>query len=118
MWRLIVLSLLQSLLLIGSQVFLKFAMREFDHFAWTWHFFRSQLANWQLALSGVCIAGATVLWMHIIKHYPFSQAYPLISISYVWGLLAAIYIFHEEVPAVRFVGVALIIAGVVCIVQK
>jgi drug/metabolite transporter (DMT)-like permease len=118
MWRLIGLSLIQSLSLIGSQIFLKFAMQQFDHFIWSWQFFKSQLLNWQLALSGIFIALATVLWFYIIRHFEFSIAYPLISISYIWGILAAVLIFHENVPFVRYVGIALIIAGVICIVQK
>jgi undecaprenyl phosphate-alpha-L-ara4N flippase subunit ArnE len=56
--------------------------------------------------------------MYIIRHFEFSIAYPLISISYVWGVLAAIFIFHENIPPIRFVGVALIVVGVICIVQK
>jgi drug/metabolite transporter (DMT)-like permease len=118
MWKLISLSLIQSLFLIGSQVFLKIAMKQFDHFAWTWAFFKSQLTNWQLASSGICIAVATVLWMYIIKNFQFSIAYPLISISYIWGILAALFIFHENIPSVRYIGVALIIIGVIFIVQK
>lgn len=93
-------------------------MRQFDHFAWTWHFFKAQLLNWQLACSGISIVAATVLWMYIIKHFEFSIAYPLISISYVWGVLAAVFIFHEQVPVIRLAGVLLIIIGVICIVQK
>lgn len=118
MWRLIGLSLIQSFMLISSQVFLKFAMQRFDRFEWSWRFFRSQLTNWDLAFSGITIAAATVMWMYIIRHFEFSIAYPLISISYVWGVLAAIFIFHENIPPIRFVGVALIVVGVICIVQK
>ena len=49
--------------------------------------------------------------MHILKNYPFSMAYPLISMSYVFGMVASVLIFHETVPAVRWIGVLLIMAG-------
>ena len=56
-----------------------------------------------------------MLWLYILKHYPLSQAYPLISLSYVMGMLAAVFVFHEAVPLVRWLGVGLIMAGVVMV---
>lgn len=88
-----------------------------DAFAFKWQYFRALLLNWQLALSGLSIAAASVLWFYILKRYPFSVAYPLISISYIFGLLAAIFIFKEDVPAMRWLGVALIMSGVYFIVK-
>jgi EamA-like transporter family. len=118
MWRLICLSFIQSVFLIGSQVFLKLAMNRIDKFCWTWSFFKDQLLNWQLAISGVCIVFATMLWMYIIKHFAFSIAYPLISMSYVWGILVAVFLFHEDVPFIRWCGVGLIMVGVMLVMQK
>lgn len=117
MLKLILLSTAQSLLLVCSQIFLKFATAKIGTFAFKWSFFRDLLLNWQLAISGVSIAGASILWIVILKKYPFSVAYPLISISYIFGLLAAIFIFHESVPAARWVGVFLIMSGVYFIVK-
>ena len=37
--------------------------------------------------------------MYILRHYPFSQAYPLSSLAYVFGMVAAMWIFHEQVVA-------------------
>jgi len=51
------------------------------------------------------------LWMHILKHYPFSIAYPLSCLSFVFGMLGAWLFLGEPVPAVRWLGVALILAG-------
>jgi undecaprenyl phosphate-alpha-L-ara4N flippase subunit ArnE len=45
------------------------------------------------------------------------MAYPMISLSYVFGMLAAIVFFHEEVPLVRWAGVALIMLGCVLIAK-
>jgi undecaprenyl phosphate-alpha-L-ara4N flippase subunit ArnE len=39
------------------------------------------------------------------------MAYPMMSLSYVFGMLAAIYIFHEQVSTVRWLGILLIMAG-------
>lgn len=71
----------------------------------------SALLNWQFALSGLCFGAASLLWMYIIKHYPLSSSYPLVSLSYVFGLVAAMYFFHEEVSLYKWAGVTLIILG-------
>jgi undecaprenyl phosphate-alpha-L-ara4N flippase subunit ArnE len=63
------------------------------------------------------MGAATVLWMYLIKQFPFSMVYPMISISYIFGMLAAIYIFHEIVPAIRWLGVLLIMGGVILIAK-
>ena len=55
--------------------------------------------------------------MYIVKHYPLSVAYPMISLSYVLGLLAAILFFHESVSVMKWVGVGLIVLGC-CLIAK
>jgi undecaprenyl phosphate-alpha-L-ara4N flippase subunit ArnE len=117
MWRIILLSTVQSLFLAGGQVFLKFATRRVEGVSFTWTFAREQLTNWWWLATGGCMVVATVLWLYIIKHFNFSVAYPMISISYVFGMLAAIFIFHESVPVTRWVGVALIMGGVILIAR-
>jgi undecaprenyl phosphate-alpha-L-ara4N flippase subunit ArnE len=117
MWRIILLSTVQSLFLAGGQVFLKLATRRVEQVSFTWTFIREQLTNWWWLASGICMAVATVLWLYIIKHYNFSVAYPMISISYVFGMLAAIFIFHESVSLSRWLGVFLIMGGVVLITR-
>ncbi|MDL2221088.1 EamA family transporter [Parabacteroides sp. OttesenSCG-928-N08] len=117
MWRLILLSTTQCLFLAGGQVFLKFAMARMSKFSMTWRFFAELLTNWNLLFSGLCMAAATLLWLYILKHFEFSMAYPMISISYIFGLLAAIFIFHEAVPLIRWVGVAFIMVGVILIAK-
>lgn len=109
---LIILAVIQSLLLAGGQVFLKFALQRMDTFSWTWHFWGGSIfANWQFALCGMCYGAGSVLWFYIIKHFPFSQAYPMVSLSYVFGMIAAIVFFHEDVNMVKWIGVLFIMAG-------
>ncbi|GHS87829.1 hypothetical protein FACS1894201_09180 [Bacteroidia bacterium] len=86
-------------------------------FSLTWAFVGELLTNWWLLASGICMAGATVLWLYIVKHFDFSMVYPMISLSYVFGMLAAVYIFHETVPMTRWLGVLLIMGGVVLIAK-
>ena len=115
--RLILISIIQSILLCGGQVFLKFALQKMLPFGWTRAFWFSLLLNWQFACSGLFFGTSSILWMYIVKHYPLSVAYPMISLSYVFGLIAAILFFHESVSMMKWVGVSLIILGC-CLIAK
>lgn len=108
---LILLAIIQSILLTTGQVFLKYALNRMEPFGWNWHFWGTLLVNWQFAFCGLFYGAATLLWFYIIKHFPFSQAYPMISLSYAFGMVAAIIFFHEEVDIIKWIGVLLIMAG-------
>lgn len=115
--KLLILALIQSALLCAGQVFLKFGLAKMAPFGWTWHFWQSALMNWQFALSGVCYGAGSILWMYIIKNYPLSLAYPMISLSYVFGMISAIIFFNESVDITKWIGVFLIISGC-CLIAK
>lgn len=108
---LLVLAVIQSLLLTGGQVLLKFALGRMLPFAMTLDFWKSVFMNWQFAACGLCYGAGSLLWFYIVKNYPFSMAYPLVSLSYVFGMIAAIVFFHETVDVWKWIGVLLIMAG-------
>ena len=108
---LLVLAVIQSLLLAGGQVLLKFALGRMLPFAMTLDFWKSVFMNWQFAACGLCYGAGSLLWFYIVKNYPFSMAYPLVSLSYVFGMIAAIVFFHETVDVWKWIGVLLIMAG-------
>ncbi len=105
------LAIIQSLLLAGGQVLLKLALERMEPFGWNWHFWGALLTNWHFALCGLFYGAGTFLWFYIIKHFPFSMAYPMVSLSYVFGMVAAMLVFHEEVSITKWAGVLLIMAG-------
>ncbi len=115
--KLLPLSLLQCMLLSGGQVLMKFGLTKAGDFSWTWGYFQRLLINWQFIGCGICYGIGSVLWMYIIKNFPFSMAYPMVSISYVMGMFAAIIFFHEHIPMIRWVGVFLILSGCVLIAK-
>ena len=117
MWRIIPYAVLQSILLTAGQVFLKFAMTRMPAFSWTHDFWLKMLSNWQFAASGLFFASASLLWMYIVKHFEFSIAYPMVSLSYVFGMFAAILFFHEDVSILKWIGVAFIILGCLLIAK-
>jgi len=118
MLKLVLLATVQSLFLVSSQIFMKLAMQKIDKVEFSWQFISAMLKNYHFALSGVAIAFASTIWMYILKKYEFSTAYPMISISYIFGLVAAYYIFKENIPFTRWLGVFVIILGIILITRK
>ncbi|MBQ7734961.1 MAG: EamA family transporter [Bacteroidales bacterium] len=114
---LILFILLQSVLLVAAQTLLKISVGLFGKFAWSWQYFKTVLTTWQFAASGICALSAMLIWMYVLKKYEFSVAYPLLSISYIIGLLSAHFILHEAIPLTRWIGVVIIIIGVFFIVK-
>ncbi|MDR1846873.1 MAG: EamA family transporter [Bacteroidales bacterium] len=117
MWKIVLLSSVQALFLSFGQVFLKLAMVKMEKYSFTITYFKSLFTNWWFLGTGLCFGIATVLWLYIIKHVPLSVAYPLSGIAYIFGMLAAVYIFHESISLTRWLGVLLIMGGV-CLILK
>jgi drug/metabolite transporter (DMT)-like permease len=80
-------------------------------FSMSLEFWKSVFVNWQFAACGICYGAGSVLWFYIVKNYPFSMAYPLVSLSYVFGMIAAIIFFNETVDLMKWIGVLLIMLG-------
>ena len=112
MLKLLGLTIVQSFLLMLSQVFLKLAVMRIGSFQFSYAYIKGVLMNYHLAISGITVGGAMALWVYILKNYPFSIAYPLGSISYIFGILAAVLVFQEHVTMTRWIGVGIIIIGI------
>ncbi len=111
MFQLFLLVAIQSIFLSGAQVMLKLATAKILPFSWSWPFFKSVLLNGWLALSGASAIVALILWTYILKRYPFGVAYPLSCMGYVFGLIAAMLVFHETVNWNQWLGIVLIMGG-------
>ena len=117
MWKILLYSLVQSMLLVGGQVMLKLALMRLPAFSWTKTFWTALFTNWHFAACGLFFGAASLLWMYIVKTFPFSMAYPMVSLSYVMGMVAAIVFFHEEVSVTRWIGVGCIVLGCILIAK-
>lgn len=117
MLKLLIMAFCQSATLAMGQVLLKYGLQRMEPFGWNMDFWKSVFLNWQFALCGVCMAIQTLLWMHIIKHFPLSIAYPLGSLSYVFTMIAAIVFFHEDVSMIKWIGVFFIMTGCVLLTR-
>ncbi len=117
MFVLILLIILQSILLVAAQSLLKISVQLFGDFSWSWQYFKTVFTTWQFAASGACALTAMLVWMYVLKRYEFSVAYPLLSISYIIGLLAAYFIFHEAGPLTLWIGGCIVRGGVYLIAR-
>jgi len=115
--KLILFAVIQSIFLCAGQLFMKLALNAFERASWSWSFFVSQLTNWWWLACGVSFTAAGVLWMYILKHWSFSQAYPLSSLAYIFGMIAAMLIFHEHIAWTQWVGILFIMAGCCLVVN-
>ena len=118
MLKLVCFSVVQGMFLSGSQILLKLALVRMGDFSWTWKFFQNLLVNWYLLASGMSAICAALLWALILKHNDLSLVYPLTSVSYIFGILGGIFIFHEAVPPLRWIGVMFIIIGAVFLTRQ
>ncbi|MGZ4124173.1 MAG: hypothetical protein ACXVQU_01285 [Actinomycetota bacterium] len=76
------------------------------------------LATTWVVWGGLALFGASALvWLVVLSRASLSFAYPFASLTYVLILLFDRIWLHESVPAVRWGGVALIIAGIVLVAQ-
>lgn len=110
------LLLLNILFLVAGQIVWKMGLSQQGGLQW--HNLFSVMFSPMIIL-GIAFYGiATVLWLFVLSRLPLSIAYPLQSLAYVIGILAALYLFDEVIPLNRWVGVCIIIVGVIVISLK
>jgi drug/metabolite transporter (DMT)-like permease len=69
-------------------------------------------------LSGfIAYASSTVLWLYILSKMPLSRAYPIQALAYPTVLILSSVLFNESISVTRWVGVCIIILGIVIVVQ-
>lgn len=72
---------------------------------------RKQLFGW-LLLSVALLGVAMLLWLLVLQHVAVSVAYPMLSLNFIFITLAARWIWHEPVSVRHWLGVLLIIVGI------
>ncbi|MEM4703232.1 MAG: EamA family transporter [Candidatus Pacearchaeota archaeon] len=105
----ILLVLFCSLLGASGQLFFKLASPEFSFNPLSW------LKNFYFLLGILFYAVATVLFVWALRHGNLSILYPIIATSYVWVTIFASLILKEPFPALKWMGIGLIIGGVILI---
>jgi len=65
-----------------------------------------------------CYVVSVVVWVIGLSKVPVSIAYPMLSIGYVVNAALAWWLFGEQVNAQRWLGIAVIIIGVVLVARS
>ncbi|MEM4267789.1 MAG: EamA family transporter [Candidatus Woesearchaeota archaeon] len=94
-----------TLLTSFSQILLKLGVQKFT-------FSLSMLSNLFL-ITGIALYGvAAVMIIYALKNGELSVLYPVVSTSYIWVSILALFIFKETITIWKALGVLSIIGGV------
>ncbi|MDQ4149620.1 MAG: EamA family transporter [Actinomycetota bacterium] len=75
-----------------------------------------QIAKTPLVIVGLGLfVVSAAFWMFVLSRVPLSYAYPFVGFTYVLIALFGRFVLHERVPALRWAGIALIVAGILVI---
>lgn len=58
---------------------------------------------------------SSVFYIKGISQGQLSVLYPMVSLSYVWAIVWAKLFFHEQFTKQKFVGLGLVLVGVICV---
>ena len=64
-----------------------------------------------------CYIASFLSWLHVLRFVPLSIAFPLINIVHVLVPLGALVFLHEPVSPRRWMGIALILVGILAIMR-
>lgn len=112
MWKIIPFSVLQSLLLTIGQLLFKMALDRaapYEGFSKLWGCLKHDWWIWHG--SGITLICATFLWAYILRHFPFSIAYPLSCISFLFGIFAGALFFDEHLTVNKILGITVMLVG-------
>jgi undecaprenyl phosphate-alpha-L-ara4N flippase subunit ArnE len=65
----------------------------------------------------ICYVLVTGFWLFVLRTIPLSQAFPALGLTFALVPLGSRYLLNEEVVVSQWVGIAIIIAGAVLVVQ-
>jgi undecaprenyl phosphate-alpha-L-ara4N flippase subunit ArnE len=65
-----------------------------------------------------CYVVVTILWLFVLRNIPLNKAFPALGLTFAFVPLASQYFLAEKVAFKQWFGIALIISGVVLVVQK
>lgn len=75
---------------------------------------RRHLILW-LGLSALLLGAGMLVWLQVLRHVDVSVAYPMLSLNFIFIALAARGIWKEPISARHWLGVVLIIIGIIAL---
>jgi len=71
--------------------------------------------NWRLALGIITYMLSSVLFVKGMSNGELSVLFPMVSLGYICTLAWSRLFFHEVITQAKVIGIALILAGIVCL---
>jgi drug/metabolite transporter (DMT)-like permease len=108
------LVIVSNLFFVANQVAVKLWLDNKSVEIWpiTGDFFRKLFCP-EIAISVASFLLGGIIWVSLLKRNDFTVLYPLISISYVFSTLAGYFIFHESFALMKYLGIVVIVIGVI-----
>jgi undecaprenyl phosphate-alpha-L-ara4N flippase subunit ArnE len=75
----------------------------------------SILTNWQLIFGMILYILGAILVIIALRGGEVTVLYPIITSSYIWVSLGSVYFFGEKMNSFKWIGVFLIILGIIII---
>lgn len=109
------------LLNAAAQLLIKAGAETVGRFNFTasnlWHAGLHFALQWQILLGLAFYAVSVVVWILALTRVQVSIAYPMLSLGYVVTAFAAWWLFGEALSTQKFIGIAVIIAGVIIVAR-
>ena len=78
---------------------------------------KALLTSWVVWAGLVLFGLSAIVWLFALSRVSLSFAYPFAALGYVLIVLFSIFVLHEHVPLLRWLGVACIVIGIVLVAQ-
>jgi drug/metabolite transporter (DMT)-like permease len=118
MAKLLLLILLHDTILATGQMFIRRGMRPMEDikllsFRGILHFLKYCVTNANIWAAITLNSSCLVIWLIILSFADLSQAFPLDSMQYLIITVFSIVFLKEKVNRLRWVGIAVIIIGII-----
>ncbi len=71
------------------------------------------LLQWPMVLGLLCYGVSLLIWLMALSRVEVSLAYPMLALGYVCNAFAAQWLLNEMVSPMRWLGIAIIVLGVI-----
>ena len=101
-----------------GQIILKIGMDKLGQIGFSLEQLISTFTN-PIVLGGLFFYGVSlILWLIVLSREQLSFVYPMVALSYVVTTVLARLILKEDVPALRWFGLLVIMAGIVMVARS
>lgn len=83
----------------------------------TWVIGTAPLASLWTWLGVMVYIASLISWLYVLRFIPLSVAFPLINGVHVLVPLGSLIFLHERVSAMRWVGIAIVLCGILALIE-